>query len=102
MYDFGKGGYVYIMSNRNRNVLYIGVTSDLKARAYQHRYEPDSLFTKRYKCKYLIYYEGFESIEEAILRERRMKEWKRNWKLRIIKEFNPNLDDLYDKIMEFD
>ena len=99
---FGKGGYVYIMSNYGRTVLYIGVTSNLAGRIYMHRYQPDSIFVKKYKCKYLIFYEKFDSIEEAITRERRLKHWNRKWKDELISKFNPGLRDLYEDIQDFD
>tara|TARA_R110001592_G_scaffold271645_3_gene538194 strand:- start:2147 stop:2422 length:276 start_codon:yes stop_codon:yes gene_type:complete len=67
----GKGGYIYIVSNKTRTVLYIGVTSDLANRVFQHKEGKGSQFTSKYNCKDLLYYEFFDSIDEAILREKR-------------------------------
>jgi len=77
-----KGGYIYIMSNIMRSVLYIGVTANLAERSYQHKFENGSKFTKKYKCTDLIYYESFDSIEEAIIREKALKKWNRAWKIK--------------------
>ena len=95
-----RGGYIYIMANVHRNVLYIGVTSDLKSRIWQHRnhFYKDS-FTDKYNIVYLIYYEGFGSITEAILRETQMKNWNREKKEALIKIKNPDKQDLYDEVM---
>ena len=93
-----KGGYVYIMSNKTRTVLYIGVTSDLETRVYQHRKGIGSKFTQRYQCKYLIYFELFDHIESAIAREKVLKKWNRKWKEELITSSNPKLRDLWDKI----
>ncbi len=95
-----KGGYVYIVSNRSRTVLYTGVTNNLYARAYQHKNGVGSAFSSNYKCKDLLYYEFFDSIEEAIFREKRIKKWNRQWKDDLIKKFNPKLKDLFDKVEE--
>lgn len=94
----GKGGYVYIVSYKNRTVYYIGITSNLYARAFQHKNGEGSAFTKRYVCTDLIYYQFFDHIESAIEREKQMKKWKRKWKEREIKEFNPDMNDLFDTI----
>ncbi|MTI41225.1 GIY-YIG nuclease family protein [Fulvivirga lutimaris] len=96
-----KGGYVYIMTNKTRTVLYIGVTSNLNARTYQHKNQEGSHFTIKYKCYDLIYYEFFERIESAILREKQMKKWKREWKENLIVSFNPSKRDLFDEIQDF-
>ncbi len=97
-----KGGYVYIVSNKSRTALYIGVTSNLETRIYQHRTGEGSVFTKKYKCHYLIYYEIFDDIEEAIAREKVLKKWNRRWKEELITSFNPQLRDLWDQIEGFD
>ena len=93
-----RGGYVYIMSNKNRTVLYIGVTANLPNRVFEHKSGIGSQFTKRYNCLDIIYYEGFTAIEEAIIREKQLKKWKRVWKDKLIISQNPNLADLTDKI----
>lgn len=96
-----KGGYIYIVSNITRTVLYIGVTSNLFARVYQHKNNEGSEFTKKYKCKDLLYYECYDSIEGAILREKQLKKWKRVWKENLIKSFNPNKLDLFDSVSDY-
>jgi|SRR5690606_1870196 len=95
-----KGGYVYIVSNKHRTVCYIGVTSSLYARAYQHKIGEGSIFTKRYNCHDLIYYEFLETIEAAIQREKQLKKWKRAWKEKLIKSLNPEMKDLFDEVEE--
>jgi putative endonuclease len=93
-----KGGYVYIVTNKYRTTLYIGVTSNLYARITEHKSVEGSVFTGKYNCKDLIYWEFHEGIEIAIEREKQLKKWKRAWKDRIIKEFNPTWRDLYDEV----
>ena len=85
------------MANAFNNVLYIGVTSDLFSRISEHKSKkyPDS-FTARYKCNKLVYYEMFPSIEEAIGKEKQMKKWKREWKIKLICDANPNWLDLFN------
>ncbi len=91
-----RKGYVYILSNKNRTVLYIGVTSDLKKRIWQHKNKVYESFSKRYNVHYLIYYETSESIIESIKREKQLKNWHKEWKWNLIKEHNPKLKDLYE------
>lgn len=93
-----KGGYIYIVSNKYRTTLYIGVTTDLAARSDQHKNGDGSKFTKKYQCTDLIYYEFFPTIVEAINREKQLKKWKRVWKEDLIRRINPTLKDLYDDI----
>jgi len=93
-----KGGYVYIVSNKTRSVLYTGVSSDLRHRAWQHKNGEGSAFTIKYKCTDLMYYEFHESIEAAFEREKRIKKWKRRYKENLINTLNPNWIDLYDQI----
>ena len=90
-----KGGYVYIMANRKNGTIYIGVTSDLVGRVYQHREGLVPGFTKRYGCKMLVYFEVYDDLQDARLRELQMKEWKRNWKIRLIEDNNLEWADLY-------
>ena len=90
-----KAGYVYIMANRKNGTIYIGVTSDLIARIYQHREGLVPGFTKRYGCKLLVYFEVYDDLQDARLREKQMKEWKRSWKVRLIEESNLEWADLY-------
>ncbi len=93
-----KGGWVYILPNKPNGILYAGVTNDLIRRIGEHRAGFVKGFTKRYGLTMLVYYEVHDSIEEAIKREKRMKEWNRNWKLRQIMEQNPEWKDLYETI----
>ena len=93
--------YVYILTNKKKNVLYIGVTNDLKLRLYQHS-NPlpySNSFTSKYKCYYLVYYEHFFDIEDAILREKQLKGMSREKKNNIISSVNPDwkfLNDILD------
>ena len=89
-----KAGYVYIMANRKNGTIYIGVTSDLIARVYQHREGLVAGFTKRYGCKLLVYFEVYDDLQDARQRELQMKEWKRSWKVRLIEESNLEWADL--------
>lgn len=95
-----KGGYVYIVSNKKRTVLYIGVTSNLYSRIFEHKNGHGSIFTKKYKCTDLLYYQFYSRIEEAIEKEKQLKKWKREWKDELIKSFNPKLQDLFNTITE--
>ena len=95
-----KGGWLYIMTNRRRGTLYIGVTANLPARISQHRDGTGSEFCTRYGLTRLVHCEHFERIEDAIAREKAMKAWKRAWKIRLIEEANPEWDDLFDHILE--
>ena len=94
-----KTGYVYIITNINHEVLYIGVTSDLPKRIWEHKNKVVDGFSKRYCLSKLVYYEVFGTIEDAIYREKCMKKWNRAWKVRLIEAMNINWNDLYDKII---
>ncbi len=90
-----KGGSVYIMTNKHRNVLYIGVTSNLPARIQQHiSHTFKNSFTDRYNIEYLVYYETHFNIESAISREKEIKKWRREKKNELINSFNPDWNDL--------
>ncbi|WP_298761654.1 GIY-YIG nuclease family protein [uncultured Psychroserpens sp.] len=89
-----KKSYIYIITNKYRTTLYVGVTSDLNKRIAEHQSETGSEFTKKYNLKYLIYYEEFSNINQAIVREKQIKNWKKDWKINLIKEMNPNLESL--------
>jgi putative endonuclease len=93
-----KGGFVYIMASQRNGTLYIGVTSDLPGRVWQHREGTADGFTKKYGCKMLVWFEEFGDIESAIQREKQMKSWKRLWKLRVIEEGNADWNDLYESL----
>src|ERR1700745_3564111 len=86
--------YVYIVSNKNRTVLYIGVTNDLERRMSEHKDGTGSVFTKKYNAHELVYYEIHNNIKQAIDREKQLKEWKRSWKIDLIKTMNSEMFDL--------
>jgi len=92
------GGWVYIMASGAHGTLYIGVTADLAARVFQHREGRGSDFCRRYKIKTLVYAEHHEDIRNAIAREKAMKKWNRQWKLRLIRQNNPYWRDLYENL----
>jgi putative endonuclease len=93
-----SGGWVYILASRYRGTLYIGVTADIARRAAQHREGTGSKFASKYGVDRLVLMELYESIEEAIVREKRLKKWNRDWKIRLIEESNPDWVDLWDTI----
>ena len=94
-----KAGFVYIMANRKNGAIYIGVTSDLVKRTWEHRNGLVSGFTKRYGCKLLVWFEAYDDLQEARQRELRMKEWKRAWKVKLIEEANLDWIDLYPTLL---
>ena len=94
-----KKGYVYILANENNTVLYVGVTSNLVKRIFEHKNNFVEGFTKEYNLKKLIYFEVTESIVSAIVREKQIKGWLRAKKVTLIEEINPNWDDLYKGIV---
>ena len=89
---------VYIMASKRNGTLYTGVTSNLIQRVWQHKNNLIEGFTKRYNVHLLVWYEIHNEMNSAIVREKQIKEWKREWKLRLIEESNPDWDDLYDLI----
>lgn len=91
---FMKSYFVYILASKKNGTLYIGVTSDLKKRIYEHKNKIIDGFTKKYNVDRLVYYEQTDDVESAITREKQMKEWKREWKINLIKKDNPEWDDL--------
>ncbi len=93
-----KAGYVYILASSRNGTLYIGVTSDLAKRIYEHRIGAVPGFTRKNACKMLAWYQAFDDLEAARHRELQMKEWKRAWKLRLIEEMSPDWVDLYDSL----
>jgi putative endonuclease len=93
-----KSYYVYILASKRHGTLYIGVTNDIIRRVYEHKNDFIDGFTKKYGVHILVYYEQCESIESAIQREKRLKVWHRNWKIRLIEEANPDWKDLYEII----
>ncbi|MCP4236379.1 MAG: GIY-YIG nuclease family protein [Pseudomonadota bacterium] len=90
---------VYILSNFTRTVLYVGVTSNLPQRVYQHKMSMVSGFCTRYNVKDLVYYEMHEEMYAAITREKQLKRWRRSWKEKLITQKNPQWLDLYPLIV---
>jgi putative endonuclease len=86
--------FTYIMSNKNLTTFYVGVTNDLEIRVRQHKQGDGSEFTSRYNLTWLVYYEVISGIRTAIQREKQLKNWRRQWKLDLIKELNPDMIDL--------
>ncbi|MGZ3182355.1 MAG: GIY-YIG nuclease family protein [Telluria sp.] len=94
-----KPGYVYMLADDRYGTLYIGVTSNLPQRVAQHRLERTEGFTKKYNVKKLVWYECHDEIGAAILREKQLKKWRREWKIRLIHSMNPMWNDLYPSIL---
>ncbi len=90
--------YVYMLANRQQGTLYVGATTDLVGRTWQHKSGTIDGFTKQYGVDRLVYFEAFEDIAMAVLRERQIKKWNRDWKIRLIEENNPEWRDLYPEI----
>lgn len=93
--------YVYILASQRNRTLYIGVTNDLIKRVWQHKNKVADGFTKKYAVDKLVYYETTENIESAILREKQLKNWHRQWKINLIQSKNPEWRDLYQQIIEW-
>jgi putative endonuclease len=91
--------YVYIVASDRNGTLYIGVTSNLVQRVWQHQEKQVEGFTKKYSVQKLVWFEPHEYAETAITREKRIKKWKREWKVRLIEETNPYWNDLYSSIV---
>lgn len=87
---------VYLLASKRNGTLYVGVTSNLIKRVWEHKSHVVDGFTKKYSVDQLVWYEMHETMESAIQREKAIKEWQRTWKLRLIEEFNPGWKDLYD------
>ena len=90
---------VYILANKRNGTLYVGVTSDLIKRIWQHKNNVVKGFTERYSIHQLVRYELHETMESAIRKEKMLKNWKRDWKLELIERSNPNWQDLYGTII---
>jgi len=87
--------YIYILANKRNGTLYIGVTSNLVKRVYEHKNNIVDGFTKKYSIHKLVYYEITDDIESAIRREKQLKKWNRKWKINLIENSNPKWIDLY-------
>jgi len=95
----GKQFYVYILASKRHGTLYIGVTSHLPARVWQHKDKITEGFSTRYSVDQLVYYEAHGSAQAAIVRENQMKKWRRAWKIELIERGNPDWRDLYEQIV---
>ena len=90
--------YVYILCNKRNGTLYVGSTSNLIKRIWEHKNNVVAGFTAKYQTHQLVYYEQHQTIEEAARREKRFKNWCRQWKLNLIEKFNPTWRDLYEEV----
>ncbi len=86
---------VYLLASRRHGTLYLGVTNDLARRVWEHKTKVHSGFSAKYGVDRLVWYETYERIDEAINREKSMKKWRRDWKISLIEEFNPDWSDLH-------
>lgn len=93
-----KDPFVYIMASQKRGTLYIGVTSNLQKRIWEHREEVTEGFTKKYSVHRLVYYESHATMESAIMREKDLKGWSRDWKIKLIEKMNPKWEDLFTEL----
>ena len=93
-----KQYYVYIMASKRNGTLYIGVTNNLIRRVYEHKNNLIKGFTSKYGVHRLVYFESTSEVESAILREKQLKKWKREWKLELIEKINPEWKDLYEEL----
>ncbi|WP_314816802.1 MULTISPECIES: GIY-YIG nuclease family protein [Sphingopyxis] len=93
-----RPGYLYLMASGRNGTTYLGVTSDLLKRVWQHRNEVVDSFTKKYGCMRLVWYQAFDDIQQARQRELQMKKWKRAWKVELIERENPQWLDLFDSL----
>ena len=94
-----SGGYVYILASSPMGTLYIGSTSDLVGRIWQHKNKIIKGFTSKYCADILVYYEWHDSLRDMVARERQLKKWNRNWKIKLIIQQNPDWKDLYNKVL---
>jgi len=86
--------YIYIISNQKRTTFYTGVTNNLQRRIFEHKNELIEGFSKKYKLHDIVYYEIFDRVEDALTREKQLKNWHRNWKINLIKSTNPQMKNL--------
>jgi len=93
-----KKYFVYIMASKKNGTIYIGITSNLTKRVWQHKEKLVEGFTDKYNVDRLVYYEMFDDPENAIKREKRLKRYKRDWKIQLVEKGNPEWDDLYEEI----
>ncbi len=94
-----RGGCIYILTNKNKTTLYVGVTSNLRSRIYDHKtHKHINSFSDRYNLEYCIYYEAYPTIADAIGREKEIKKWRRQKKIQLIERLNPSWNDLWEEI----
>ncbi len=91
--------FVYVLTSKKYGTLYVGVTDNLVRRVYEHKNNLVEGFIKKYNVHQLVYYEVFDDISEAIVKEKQLKKWKRYWKIQIIEKFNSEWKDLYEEII---
>jgi putative endonuclease len=94
MYKTQHQYYIYILASQKNGTLYIGVTNDLERRVLEHKQKVNEGFTSKYNINLLVYFESFQYINDAILREKRLKKWNRQWKINLIEEENKEWNDL--------
>jgi putative endonuclease len=95
-----KTYYIYILASKRNGTLYIGITNDLIRRIYEYKSGLIEGFTKKYSINKLVYFENTTDINGAIIREKRLKKWKRQWKIELIEKSNPEWNDLYDELVK--
>ncbi len=93
-----KQYFVYILASKRNGTLYLGITNNLLKRVHEHKNNLIEGFTKKYNVHTLVYYEIYNDIYDAIAREKRVKKWKRRWKIELIEKFNPEWEDLYYRL----
>ena len=94
-----KSYWIYILTSKKNGTIYIGLTNDLSRRIYEHKKKLIEGFTKKYDITHLVYAEEHQDINDAINREKSIKKWNREWKIKLIEELNPNWRDLYECIV---
>ena len=94
-----SGGYIYILASKKNGTLYIGSTSNLINRVWEHKNKLLRGFTSKYGVDKLVYYEWYDRLEDMVIRERQLKKWKRSWKIELIVQNNPEWGDLYNEVL---
>ena len=95
-----KTYYIYILASKRNGTLYIGITNDLTRRIFEHKTGLINGFTKKYSVNKLVYFESTNDVNAAILREKRLKKWKRQWKIELIEKSNPDWNDLSEGLIK--
>lgn len=94
-----KSYFIYILASKRNGTLYIGSTTNLVGRVWQHKHKTVKGFTEKYNVDKLVYFETVDEPKSMVLRERQLKRWKRDWKIKLIEEKNPEWNDLYEEIL---